>query len=89
MINDLEHFSVERLEQLASGKYVGTGLGCKQAEGVILARIALAVKTAKPVAEIKCHEDLSLSVVNVADGFSLGRHPVYEFPLSSKEPSND
>lgn len=31
----------------------------------------------KPVAEIKCHEDLSLSVVNVLDGFSLGRHPVY------------
>ncbi|KLE39704.1 hypothetical protein ABA78_07850 [Serratia sp. TEL] len=30
-----------------------------------------------PVAEIKCHEDLSLSVVNVADGFGLGRHPVY------------
>ncbi|MBH2623749.1 hypothetical protein I5Q26_01205 [Serratia marcescens] len=31
----------------------------------------------KPVAEIKCHEDLSLSVVNVRVGFSLGRHPVY------------
>lgn len=31
----------------------------------------------KPVAEIKCHEDLSLSVVNVRDGFSLGRHTVY------------
>ncbi|CAI1759131.1 hypothetical protein AB4J75_09415 [Serratia marcescens] len=31
----------------------------------------------KPVAEIKCHEDLSLSIVNVRDGFSLGRHPVY------------
>ena len=31
----------------------------------------------KPVAEIKCHEDLSLSIVNVRDGFILGRHPVY------------
>ncbi|QDI41663.1 hypothetical protein [Serratia marcescens] len=31
----------------------------------------------KPVSEIKCHEDLSLSVVNVREGFSLGRHPVY------------
>lgn len=30
-----------------------------------------------PVAEIKCNEDMSLSVVNVSDGFSLGRHPVY------------
>lgn len=34
-------------------------------------------KLSKPVAEIKCHEDLSLSVVNVRDGFSLGRHQVY------------
>jgi hypothetical protein len=34
-------------------------------------------KLNKPVAEIKCHEDLSLSVVNVREGFSLGRHPVY------------
>ncbi|MBH1912023.1 hypothetical protein I5U18_15725 [Serratia ureilytica] len=31
----------------------------------------------KPVAEIKCHEDLSLSVVNVRYGFTLGRNPVY------------
>lgn len=34
-------------------------------------------KLNKPVAEIKCHEDLSLSVVSVREGFSLGRHPVY------------
>lgn len=43
-------------------------------------QIALGVLTAEPVAEIKCLEDLSLEVVNVSDGFNLGRHAVFTAP---------
>lgn len=50
MNNDLEQFSEERLKQLASGKYAGTGLGIQNREVAPLARIALSVKQAKPVA---------------------------------------
>lgn len=50
MNNDLEQFSEERLKQLASGKYAGTGLGIQNREVAPLARIALAAKQAKPVA---------------------------------------
>lgn len=49
MNNDLEQFSEERLKQLASGKYAGTGLGIQNREVAPLARIALSVKQAKPV----------------------------------------
>lgn len=49
MNNDLEQFSEERLKQLASGKYAGTGLGIQNREVAPLARIALAAKQAKPV----------------------------------------
>ncbi|RLM26541.1 hypothetical protein BIY29_05650 [Brenneria alni] len=40
----------------------------------------------EPVAEIKCMEDLSLQVVNVSDGFSLGRYPVYAAPVPPAVP---
>lgn len=52
MNNDLEQFSEERLKQLASGKYAGTGLGIQNREVAPLARIALAAKQAKPVAQV-------------------------------------
>lgn len=39
----------------------------------------------EPVAEIKCMEDQSLQVVNVNNGFSLGRHPVYAAPVLPAE----
>lgn len=44
MNNDLDQFSEERLMQLASGKYAGTGLGIQNREVAPLARIALSVK---------------------------------------------
>lgn len=43
MKNLIEQFSRERLEQLSSGKYAGTGLGARQKEILVLAQIALAV----------------------------------------------
>ncbi|MFP9227563.1 substrate-binding domain-containing protein [Pectobacterium cacticida] len=40
----------------------------------------------RPVAEIRCMEDMSLCVENVSDGFGLGRHKVFaEPPLTSAE----
>lgn len=53
MNNDLEQFSEERLKQLASGKYAGTGLGIQNREVAPLARIALSAKQAKPVGYVQ------------------------------------
>lgn len=38
-------------------------------------------------AEIQCMEDMSLRVINVRDGFTLGRWPVFTRPVPSSQPS--
>lgn len=54
---------------------------CNYTPSVIdLFKVALASLKSESCAEIKCHEDLTLHVVNVNDGFSLGRHKVYTAP---------
>ncbi|MEH0874626.1 hypothetical protein QM999_07825 [Pectobacterium cacticida] len=47
-----------------------------------LLRTELAELLERPAdAEIQCMEDMTLRVINVRDGFSLGRHPVFTRPV--------
>lgn len=74
MNNDLDQFSEERLKQLASGKYAGTGLGIQNREVAPLARIALSVKQAKPVVDI---EPLATAIMKTIDAETDKFHSAY------------
>lgn len=82
MNNDLNQFSEERLKQLASGKYAGTGLGIQNREVSPLARIALSVKQAKPVAWTSQSnlDAVALEIPNNLE-FMSGDKGVYKKPV--------
>ncbi|WP_232487453.1 hypothetical protein [Pectobacterium parmentieri] len=87
MTDLLSKENIKKINELAANISSGNGLfNAAEIKSITDETLQRREAAEKPIAEIRCMEDMSLCVENVTDGFSLGRHKVFaEPPLTSAE----